>query len=187
MSSSNAPYFYNLWSTLHPGLCYTRVIVLLWNWQSLWVIFDVKASAILLTALLKQTLMTILFRGHLNKVKGSARMDRGHKDTYCLGPWEQTIRKTHHLGFVRIYDVLYLDHQLSHRVINCYCSYNVCRNLTTTIKIGHKFRHQYQWQALTWGHRPKQKTKFSLQEYKKSTGIRISKVIQCHWMVTIFW
>ena len=92
-----------------------------------------------------------------------------------------------HLGFVRIYDVLYLDHQLSHRVINCYCSYNVCRNLTTTIKIGQKFRHQYQWQALTWGHRPKQKTKFSLQEYKKSTGIRISKVIQCHWMVTIFW
>ena len=120
----------------------------------------------------------MLFRGHLNKVKGSARMDRGHKDTYCLGPWEQNIRKAHHLGFVRIYYVLYLDHQLSHRVINCYCSYNVCRNLTTTIKIGHKFRHQYQWQALTWGHRPKQKTKFSLQEYKKWTGIRISKVIQ---------
>ena len=61
-------------------------------------IFDVKASAILLAALLKQTSMTILFRGHLNKVKGSARMDRGHKDTYCLGPREQNIRKAHHLA-----------------------------------------------------------------------------------------
>ena len=77
-----------------------------------------KASAILLAALLKQTSMTILFRGHLNKVKGSARMDGGHKDTYCLGPGEQNIRKAHHLGFVRIYYVLYLDHQLSHRVLS---------------------------------------------------------------------
>ena len=39
--------------------------------------------------------------------------------------------------------------------INCYCSYKGWRNLTTTMKIGHKFRRQNRRQASTYSHRPK--------------------------------
>ena len=71
------------------------------------------------------------------------------------------------------------------RYINCYCSFKGCRNLTTTMNIGHKFRHQNRRQSLTCSHRPKHMRK---QIFLKGIQEVCSwPDIEGHLMVTVFW
>ena len=135
--------------------------VLIWNWQSHCAIYDVKVSDILSCSLKQIEWMTTSFLWTFEQRLGYIEHKGPISCHYILLRTQTFGRQI--LFFLQIFLKFYIwTMNWVTRYINCYCSYKGCRNLTTTMKIGHKFRRQNRRQSLTCSHRPKHMRKQNL-------------------------